>query len=127
MHNQKHLNDYVSKMTYQGAQNTYNIFKVESTQMKDGIATNIKNTFVEFFNSGDYIKSGATKNAIDLSKVDYMDTTGLAAILVLNRLSTNNGAGSIYLVGCSEAVKRLMTISSLDAVFGVKDKITELE
>ena len=52
-----------------------------------------------------------------------IDSSGISAILVFNRLSKNYGHGEIALINCQPEVKRLMKITELDTLFGmVKDK-----
>lgn len=56
------------------------------------------------------------KNIIlDLSPVKYVDSSGLSAILICDRLCRNSG-GVFVLAGAGEQVRRLLQISQLDQV-----------
>jgi anti-anti-sigma factor len=126
MSNTKNINDYVSTSVYQGKQSKFNVFQIEAKEMDHKIAPDIKAVFVDYFAKGDYKKLGITKHALDVSKVEYMDSSGLCAILVFNRLSFNAGDGYISLIGCGEAVEKLMKISQLDTVLDIKSKASDL-
>ena len=55
---------------------------------------------------------------LDLSEVKFADSSGLSSLLVGNRLCKNSD-GSFILVGLTEAVARLITISQLDNVLSI--------
>jgi anti-sigma B factor antagonist len=59
---------------------------------------------------------------IDLSEVEFCDSSGLSSLLITQRHTQQVGGKSI-LVGCKENVIKLIKISQLDRVFEFKDKI----
>jgi anti-sigma B factor antagonist len=62
------------------------------------------------------VDSGAKNVVIDLESVSYIDSSGFDALLTAVKHLKPKG-GSIRLVGCSEAVVRMLTITHLDADF----------
>jgi len=65
------------------------------------------------------IASKGEKNMlIDFSKCRYIDSSGLSAILVANRLCKNAG-GILVITGLQQAVERLIIISQLDNVLNI--------
>ena len=77
-------------------------------------AQTLKNTLI------DTITRGSTKIALDLHHVDFMDSSGLAALLsALKRLGQN---GRIALFGVSATVRKLFAITRLDnGIFTLAD------
>ena len=65
------------------------------------------------------MKKGLTKNLIlDLSNVEFVDSSGLSAILTANRLW--KGFGLFVITGVNHAaVKKLIEISRLDSVLTI--------
>jgi anti-anti-sigma factor len=59
---------------------------------------------------------------IDLSSVEFCDSSGLSALLITQR-HTQQVGGKSFLVGCHDNVSKLIKISQLDRVFEFKDKI----
>jgi anti-sigma B factor antagonist len=57
---------------------------------------------------------------IDLSEVQFCDSTGLSALLIAQRHTSING-GKTTLVGCTDNIIKLLKISKLDRVFELKD------
>ena len=70
------------------------------------------------------INSGATDLIVDLSDVSYMDSGGFGALLGAVKRVKPEG-GSINLVGCSEAIERMLKITRLDTIFGVQCKLED--
>jgi anti-sigma B factor antagonist len=64
------------------------------------------------------ITSGAVNLVVDLTAVDYMDSSGFGTLLGATKRVRPKG-GTINLVGCSEAVARMLTITRLNTIFGV--------
>jgi anti-sigma B factor antagonist len=57
---------------------------------------------------------------INLTEVAYMDSSGFGTLLsATKRLRPQNGG--IYLVGCNEAVSRMLEITRLNTIFTVVD------
>lgn len=60
----------------------------------------------------DLITGGTTRIILDLSRVDFMDSTGLGSIMSI--MKTLGGIGEIVLCGISEKLKKLFSITKLD-------------
>ena len=72
----------------------------------------LKSEFINLYQSG-------VKNLIiDLSKVKYMDSSGLSAILMVNRMSKDL-SGFLVLTAIQEHIMKLITISKLDSVLNI--------
>jgi anti-sigma B factor antagonist len=90
----------------------YTVFTLEEDKLDTLVAPKLKSEFVTLFQSG-------TKNLIlDLSKVRYVDSSGLSSILVANRLA-GEVEGFLVLVGLNDHVVKLLTISKLDTVLNI--------
>lgn len=70
------------------------------------------------------IETGTTKLVIDLTQVSYMDSSGFGTLLSATKRVRPKG-GSINLVGCSEAIERMMRITRLDTVFNLYRTVEE--
>lgn len=57
---------------------------------------------------------------IDCSHLDYIDSTGLTQLFKLHQTIENSG-GSVYLTGASAHIRKLFTLTRLDAVFKFRD------
>jgi anti-sigma B factor antagonist len=67
---------------------------------------------------GAAIDQGASAIIIDMAKVTYMDSSGFGTLLsATKRLRPVNG--SLQLVGCNDAITRMLQITRLDTIFGV--------
>jgi anti-anti-sigma factor len=69
-------------------------------------------------------KSGQKNLILDLSETRYIDSSGLSAILVANRLSRDSN-GSFVLCGLQETVMKLITISQLETVLKITPSLNE--
>ncbi|MFK8104371.1 MAG: STAS domain-containing protein [Saprospiraceae bacterium] len=100
-------------------QEKYTTLSLEEENLNSVMAPDLKSEFVIMHNEG-------AKNLIlDLSKVKFVDSSGLSAILTANRL-WNNTSGSFILTGIeNENVKKLIKISRLDTVFTIIPTISE--
>ena len=65
-----------------------------------------------------------TNIILDITTAKYIDSSGLSAILVVNRLC-KDFAGKMVLVGASEHVVKLIKISQLDKVLDMLPTIEE--
>ncbi|MBX7051872.1 MAG: STAS domain-containing protein [Flavobacteriales bacterium] len=63
-------------------------------------------------------KDGSKNIIIDLSETRYIDSSGLSALLVGNRLC-RDANGSFVLCGLQDNVKKLITISQLESVLKI--------
>lgn len=57
--------------------------------------------------------------SINLKSVRYVDSSGLSAILVLNRLHMYKNNKMIHMYGLRDSIMRLIQISQLDTVFNI--------
>jgi anti-sigma B factor antagonist len=61
---------------------------------------------------------------INMASVTYMDSSGFGTLLsATKRLRPMNGA--LYLVGCNEAITRMLQITRLNTIFGVYESESE--
>ncbi len=63
---------------------------------------------------------------LDLSAVEFCDSSGLSALLIADRLMREH-KGVIKLVGVNKKVLSLLKISQLDKVFPIFDTITKAQ
>ncbi len=93
-------------------QERYTYLKLEESTFNSLIAPDLKSEFVFYRNEG-------IKNLIlDLSPVEYVDSSGLSAILTAERLW--KGFGTFVITGVvSDNIKKLITISRLDTVLTI--------
>ncbi|MDQ0208567.1 STAS domain-containing protein [Alkalicoccobacillus murimartini] len=61
---------------------------------------------------------------VDLSEVQYIDSTGLGIFVGVLKASDSNGS-SLTLTGMSERIKRLFVITGLDEVINIVDRREE--
>lgn len=64
------------------------------------------------------------KLVVDLSKVEFCDSSGLSALLIADRSMREHG-GSIHLVNVHKRVMDLIKISQLDRVFTINQTVAE--
>ena len=98
----------------------YTIFTLEEDKMDTLIAPKVKSELVTLYSTG-------TVNMImDLSKVKYVDSSGLSALLLGNRSAKAPETNGIFvLVGLNEHVAKLIHISKLDQVFEILPTVEE--
>lgn len=71
------------------------------------------------------VVAGGAKNVIlDLHEVEYMDSSGFGVLLGITKRLRPQGGG-ISLVGCSRAIRRLLTITRLESIFAMYDTVDE--
>ncbi|MFO8235237.1 MAG: STAS domain-containing protein [Bacteroidales bacterium] len=98
----------------------YTLIEVLAEKLDTNVAPGLKSELVLISGKGE-------KNIIlDLNHVKYVDSSGLSAILVANRL-TKNANGTFVLTGLNDAVDRLITISQLDTVLNIAYSNEEAE
>jgi anti-anti-sigma factor len=99
-------------------QEKYSVFRLEEKNLNSLIAPALKSEFVILSNEG-------VKNLIfDLSAVEFVDSSGLSAILTANRLW--KAIGSFILTGIEhDSVKKLIEISRLDTVLTIIPTVQE--
>lgn len=82
------------------------ILQPQVTRVEASNAQDLKNRLI------DCISRGKSRIALDLGHVDFMDSSGLAALLsALKSLGKN---GTIALFGLSDKVRKLFSITRLD-------------
>ncbi|MTI32379.1 STAS domain-containing protein [Xanthovirga aplysinae] len=87
----------------------YVLIRIEEDKLDSIQAPELKSAFLK-------LQSEGSNNVIlDLSSVKYSDSSGLSALLVGNRIFTENG-GVFILTGLNEHVKKLISISQLENV-----------
>ncbi len=56
---------------------------------------------------------------VDLSELDYLDSSGLASLIELRRILTKDGR-SVKIVAVTEQVDRLLKLTQVKPLFGMK-------
>lgn len=99
-------------------QEKYTVFQVEEANLNSLVAPELKSQFVILYNEG-------VKNLIlDLSPVEFVDSSGLSAILTADRLWKE--VGSFILTGLDHpSVKKLIEISQLQTVLTIIPTVSE--
>ena len=72
----------------------------------------------------DFIDHGKKNVIIDLSKVDWMNSTGLG-ILISGLTTLRNNEGELKLANVTEKIQSLLTITKLITVFECFDSLDE--
>ena len=100
-------------------QEHYTVMALKDTNVNSLVAPELKSEFVVLSNEG------ITNLIIDLSEVEYIDSSGLSAILTANRVFKAND-GTMVLTGTQHpAVKKLIEISRLDTVINIVPTVQE--
>lgn len=98
----------------------YALIKVNSDRLDTNNAPELKSELVVVNNEGE-------KNIIlDLSNVNYCDSSGLRAVLVANRLC-EDAIGTFILSGLQPDVENLVKISMLHTVLIITNSVEEAE
>lgn len=71
------------------------------------------------------IDNGNQRIAIDLSGVEFMDSTGLGVLIGALKRVRESG-GSLVLGGIRPAVSRVFEITGLDRIFTIHESLTEI-
>lgn len=96
----------------------YAILKLEEDNLNSLISPNLKSEFI-------FLRNEGVKNLIlDLQQVQYVDSSGLSAILTANRLWMDQGA---FIIGgeLQPGVKKIIEISRLDSILTIIPSIQE--
>ncbi len=64
-----------------------------------------------------FLDAGGDTIVLDLSRVSFLDSVGLGAMVGLSKVARGRG-GRLRLTGASEPVRKLLRLTALDAVFG---------
>ena len=100
-------------------QDRYTVMSLKDANINSLVAPDLKSEFVVVSNEG-------VKNLIvDLTDVEYIDSSGLSAILTANRVFKANG-GTLVVTGAQQpAVKKLIEISRLETVINIVPTVKE--
>lgn len=90
----------------------YAVISIEEEKFDSTIVADAKAEFVSIF------QSGSNNLILNLSHVKYVDSSGLSAILVAQRLSQNTN-GIFIMYGVTDHVLKLIKISKLDSVLNI--------
>lgn len=93
------------------------IFKLNESRFDAPIAGIVKGEFTILLHTEEW-----SKFVVDLSDVEYCDSSGLSAILLAFRILQSNG-GHIRLANPSKNVRTLIEISQLDRVLPIFDTV----
>ena len=72
----------------------------------------------------EFIEQDKKKVIVDLSEVDWMNSTGLG-ILISGYTTLRNNGGKLKLANVTEKIKSLLVITKLDPVFESYDSIAD--
>ncbi len=100
-------------------ENHYLIFNIQAEKINTLNAPELKSELVMQYNT-----LGAYNLIIDLSDVKYVDSSGLSALLVANRLCKDNDK-ILVLCSAQEAVMDLIEISQLHSVLNITPTLQE--
>jgi len=96
----------------------YSVLTLEDTNLNSGIAPDLKSKFLILS------EEGVRNLVLDLAQVEYVDSSGLSAILTGNRLW--RGDRSFVLTGVNHpSVKKLIEISRLESVLTIIPTLQE--
>jgi len=99
-------------------QEKYTVFQVQEKNLNSIAAPELKSQFVILYNEG------VTNLILDLSPVEFVDSSGLSAILTADRLWKE--VGSFILTGLEHpSVKKLIEISQLQTVLTIIPTVSE--
>ncbi|MGV8969446.1 MAG: STAS domain-containing protein [Microbacteriaceae bacterium] len=70
------------------------------------------------------IEAGTTRFIIDLSEVDFMDSSGLGA-LVSSLKSARQAGGDLRIASATDQVKMVLTLTNLDRVLLMHDTVAD--
>jgi anti-anti-sigma factor len=97
----------------------YTLLAVQEEKLANTISPLLKAEVVRLFQ-----EDGTVNLMIDMSLVKYVDSSGLSAILVANRLA-NEAGGTLVLVGVTDHVMKIISISKLDNVLTIVPTVAE--
>ena len=93
---------------------TATVIKIHERKLDATISPELKGEFLVL------CKPGLKELVIDLSDVEFCDSSGLSALLIAERKMREN-SGKIKLVGVQKKVLSLIKISHLDRAFQIAD------
>ncbi|HEX9614164.1 MAG TPA: STAS domain-containing protein [Bacteroidota bacterium] len=97
---------------------TATVFKLKERRLDASISPELKGEFL-------ILCDARTSNLIlDLSDVEFCDSSGLSALLIAERKMREHG-GSVKLAGLQKKVMSLIKISHLDRAFSIYDSVAK--
>ncbi|MGL1884932.1 MAG: STAS domain-containing protein [Reichenbachiella sp.] len=96
----------------------YNTIKFNEEKLDATLSAELKSEFLAIQGQG------IVNMIVDLSDVKYIDSSGLSALLVGNRVF-HDGGGSFILSGVSDHAMKLIKISQLDKVLDILPTVEE--
>jgi len=97
---------------------TATVFKLKERRLDANISPDLKGEFL-------LLCDGKTSNLIlDLSDVEFCDSSGLSALLIAERKMREHG-GVVKLAGLQKKVLSLIKISHLDRAFSIYDTVAK--
>jgi anti-anti-sigma factor len=99
-------------------QDKYLLIQLNEIKVDSTVSPQLKSDFVT-------LNAEGNKNIIlDMTQVKYIDSSGLSAILVGNRMATDSD-GIFILAGITDHVMKLIKISQLDSVLDIMPTVQE--
>lgn len=96
----------------------YSILKLHETKLDSTIAPSLKSELLTLH------AEGVNNIILDLEEVKYTDSSGLSALLVGNRILSDDG-GIFVLIHLSDHALKLVKISQLDSVLNILNTLEE--
>lgn len=94
------------------------VLKIKERKLDASVSPELKGEFLILCNP-------QTKSlVVDLSDVEFCDSSGLSALLIAERKMRENG-GVVKLVGLQKKVLSLIRISRLDRAFSIHDSLAK--
>jgi len=72
----------------------------------------------------DQVGAGNTRIVLEISGVDFMDSSGLSVIVTCQRLAQSRG-GDLRIAGAAESVKSILELTRLSRVFELDSDVGE--
>lgn len=96
----------------------YSILKLHESKLDSTVAPSLKSELLTLH------AEGVRNIILDLEEVKYTDSSGLSALLVGNRILTEDG-GIFILIRLSDHAMKLVRISQLDSVLNILNTTEE--
>ncbi len=106
-------------MKFDISKNTqHTIIKVRERKLDVSVSPELKGEFILL------CRPTLKSLVVDLTDVEFCDSTGLSALLIAERQMRGHG-GKVILVGVHKKVMALLKISQLDRVFQIFDSVAK--
>ena len=99
-------------------QDQYCVFNLEEQNLNSVIAPKLKSEFIFLRNEG------VPNLILDLHGLEYVDSSGLSAILTANRLWKDDGQFIVAAIN-DDNVRRIIKISRLDTILNILPSVEE--